>query len=246
MPDWRDEVSGAVDAWLRTVPPGARAPTWKQIGTARPEGAGSFVVDLRDRHRTQPPEELETLRLSKRRPTEVTEADDSGYRVLDAVLQGEILRIRVAAHVVEHDLRLWALRQPPTYLVETLRHCLAGLADPGLADALAHGRLSPPPAPGDGPLNPEQRQAYAACRTPGLRLVWGPPGTGKTMVLRRVIADLIETGKRVLLVSSTNVAVDNALAGVIEELKPPPGLLVRVGTPHLEEIAYNLMSPCGR
>jgi len=59
------------------------------------------------------------------------------------------------------------------------------------------------------------------------------------MVLSRAIADLLIAGKRVLLVSSTNIAVDNALAGVIDKLKPPAGLLVRVGTPQLPEIARN-------
>jgi len=59
------------------------------------------------------------------------------------------------------------------------------------------------------------------------------------MVLSRAIADLLMAGKRVLLVSSTNIAVDNALAGVIDKLKPPAGLLVRVGTPQLPEIARN-------
>jgi hypothetical protein len=59
------------------------------------------------------------------------------------------------------------------------------------------------------------------------------------MVLRRAIADLLLAGKRVLLVTSTNIAVDNALAGVIDKLKPPAGLLVRVGTPQLPEIARN-------
>lgn len=185
------------------------------------------------------PEELETLRIAKERPTGAIGSASGGYRVLDAVLEGEVLRIRVAAHVIEHDLRLWAWKQPSTYLVESLRDCLAQLSQPGLADGLANGRLSPLPAATDTPLNPEQQQAYAACWATGLRLVWGPPGTGKTMVLRRAISDLLRAGKRVLLVSSTNVAVDNALAGVIQELKPLPGVLVRVGTPQLPEIAAN-------
>ena len=189
MPDWRDEVSGAVQAWLGAIPAGTRAPMWKQIGMARPEGQGSFVVDLRGAGQQYIPEDLETLRLCKERPGE---AEGNGYRVLEAVLQAEILKVRVAAHVVEHDLRLWALRQPPTYLVESLRDCLAELSDPGLADALAHGRLAPLSPPAEVPLNREQRRAYAACRTPGLRLVWGPPGTGKTKVLHRAIANLVE------------------------------------------------------
>lgn len=64
MPDWRDEVSAAVRAWLGTIRSGARSPTWRPIGTARPEGQGWFVVDLRGARQTQTsPEELETLRI---------------------------------------------------------------------------------------------------------------------------------------------------------------------------------------
>jgi hypothetical protein len=111
MPDWRDEVGGAVRAWLGTIQSGVRTPTWRPIGTARPEGQGWFVVDLRGAQQTQTRlEELETLRISRERPTGATGSGDIGYRVLDAVLQGEILRVQVAAHVAEHDLRLWALK----------------------------------------------------------------------------------------------------------------------------------------
>jgi len=227
VPDWRDEVSTAVAAWLGTMHGGGRGPVWKLVGEADPEGQGRYVVDLRGQATQARPEELETLRIAKERPTGMAESTGGEYRVLDAFLEGEILKVQVAAHVTGHNLRLWALKQPPTYLVESLRDCLAELVHPGLADALANGRLAPLPPPADVSLNPEQRQAYAACRTPGIRLVWGPPGTGKTKVLRYAITDLLRAGKRVLLVSGTNIAVDNALAGVIQELNPDAGVLVR-------------------
>lgn len=67
--------------------------------------------------------------------------------------------------------------------------------------------------------------------------MWGPPGTGKTTVLKRAIGDLIARGDRVLLVSATNIAVDNALLGVVKEQRHAPGEIVRVGPPQLREVA---------
>ncbi|MGI5437463.1 AAA domain-containing protein [Streptomyces shenzhenensis] len=77
-----------------------------------------------------------------------------------------------------------------------------------------------------------------ACTSPGLRLIWGPPGTGKTTVLTRALSDLALRGKRVLLASGTNVAVDNELEGVLKERSSlPSGLMVRVGSPALRHVA---------
>jgi hypothetical protein len=67
--------------------------------------------------------------------------------------------------------------------------------------------------------------------------VWGPPGTGKTRLLQAAVSDLITDGKRVLLVSGTNIAVDNALLGVARERRHQPGQIVRVGPRQLREIA---------
>jgi len=47
---------------------------------------------------------------------------------------------------------------------------------------------------------------------------------------------LLADGKRVLLVSGTNIAVDNALQGVVRERRHEPGDIVRVGPPQLKEI----------
>jgi len=99
----------------------------------------SSTSEARNRPTQTRLEELESLRIAKERPTDVAGSASAGYRVLDAVLQGEILRVRVAAHVVEHDLRLRALKQPPTYLVETLRDCLAQLSQPGLVHSQTDG-----------------------------------------------------------------------------------------------------------
>ena len=139
------------------------------------------------------------------------------------------------------ELYLWRLRQEPTFLVNSLRKGLAELKDAGLANLLARGEVGgvaaevvPPPG-----WQTAQQEAYRACLGTGLWLVWGPPGTGKTRVLRGAVSDLLAEGKRVLLVSGTNIAVDNALAGVVRERRHQPGDIVRVGPPQLPEIINN-------
>ncbi|MEW2622636.1 AAA domain-containing protein [Streptomyces sp. NPDC048106] len=166
---------------------------------------------------------------------------DAGYSVLDVFKDGTALRVRVPEFADPADPHLWMKPQPTGFLVKALREGLAALTDAPLAHLMARGeagtgRLAPT-GPPPGVLLPAQDLAYRACTGEGLWLVWGPPGTGKTTVLKRAIGDLIARGKRVLLVSATNIAVDNALWGVVKERRHADGQIVRVGPPHLREVA---------
>lgn len=63
------------------------------------------------------------------------------------------------------------------------------------------------------PLNTGQQEAVAkALAAPDLCLIQGPPGTGKTTVIADICLRATNEGKRVLVASQTNLAVDNALA----------------------------------
>jgi hypothetical protein len=62
-------------------------------------------------------------------------------------------------------------------------------------------------------LNPGQAEAVAkALSAPDLCLIQGPPGTGKTTVIADICLRATREGKRVLVASQTNLAVDNALS----------------------------------
>jgi hypothetical protein len=92
--------------------------------------------------------------------------------------------------------------------------------------------------PADTLLNGSQRQAIAlSCqRTPAF--VWGPPGTGKTTTLGHIITALLQDNKRILITSTTNAAIDQALAKLVE-LEPgreavERGEVVRLGQTQAE------------
>jgi len=63
-------------------------------------------------------------------------------------------------------------------------------------------------------LDPSQQTAVRLCSDSSLAFVWGPPGTGKTITLANVIDELLAQGKRILLASTTNAAIDQVLARV--------------------------------
>jgi hypothetical protein len=161
------------------------------------------------------------------------------FRVLAVVDAGTKLKVQVGAHAPAVGLSLWAIKAPRGMLAKSLLKALEAIEDCGLADRLAAGRLDALPAtvPQARGLTGDHARALHACTTPGVRAIWGPPGTGKTTVLGHAVDELLNLGLRVLLVSGTNVAVDNVLSVVLRSREPEPGELIRVGTPHLVAIA---------
>lgn len=85
-------------------------------------------------------------------------------------------------------------------------------------------------------LNSEQLQAIGSALGRDTTYLWGPPGTGKTFTIGSIISQLFKMGRSVLLVSHTNVAVDQALYTPIERslislADLSSGTFFRVGTP---------------
>jgi hypothetical protein len=231
---WRDEIDIVLQEWIAVLGGGQGGQRWQRVGTARLAGEpGVYVVDIRASDLTA--DHADNLRLAGPDDRSV----QAGFPVMEATIDGELMRLRVAEFAAPAEPYLWRLRQEPAFLITALRDGLSALSDAGLANMLAHGEVggmaaavTPPPG-----LLPAQEDTYRACLGRGVWLVWGPPGTGKTRVLRSAACDLMAAGKRVLLVSGTNIAVDNALLGVVGARRHQPGDIVRVGPPQLREIA---------
>ena len=82
-------------------------------------------------------------------------------------------------------------------------------------------------------LNSRQRLAIEHALASDITFIWGPPGTGKTDVVSRIIEGCYRQDLRVLFVAPTHVAVDQALERVCELLEPEDqfssGLVQRAG-----------------
>lgn len=110
-------------------------------------------------------------------------------------------------------------------------------------------------------LNPSQVQAWQHALTHRASLIWGPPGTGKSLTVRAVIVGAVLDAQargqtvRVLLTASTYTAIDNVLAEAaadIETLLPGQCGLFRVrsrfqeppaNTPQLTDVEIDRGSP---
>jgi AAA domain/PLD-like domain len=163
------------------------------------------------------------------------------FRVTEAAYDGTVLKVRVAAYAPAGGLFLWAARTDRARLDRALLAGLSQISRFELVGRFGQGRADPVPDPGPavpaGSLNADQARGRAACLAPGVQLIWGPPATGKTTLIAAALEDLIARGQSVLLVSGADVAVDDALVRAAKDLDPAPGVMVRVGTPQLPEVA---------
>jgi len=83
-------------------------------------------------------------------------------------------------------------------------------------------------------LNDSQLQAVASSLGRNTTFIWGPPGTGKTKTIGTIAEQLYRQNRSVLLVSHTNIAVDQALIHIAEALPEDElekGKVLRVGDP---------------
>ncbi len=90
-------------------------------------------------------------------------------------------------------------------------------------------------------LNGKQRDAVGRVLTNAVTYLWGPPGTGKTSALSVANQLLLEAGKRILICSNTNQAVDQVLLKLCRTLgtRHPTiaeGKAVRIGQIQHEEL----------
>jgi AAA domain-containing protein/phospholipase D-like protein len=164
------------------------------------------------------------------------------FQVTESAYDGNVLKVRVAAHAPAGGLFLWTARADRARLDRALLAGLSQISRFELAGRLVHGRADPIPGPDPAAapaasLNADQARGRAACLAPGVQLIWGPPGTGKTTLIAAALGDLIARGQSVLLVSGADVAVDDALARAVKDLDPAPGVMVRVGTPQVADVA---------
>src|ERR1700722_1622883 len=241
-PGWLDELIGIVQR-LCVEPgketPNGKSPKSRNLGRVSPDaelGSGWFWIGLASRAIDS--DQLEGAYLA---PSEG--AQQRKFQLIETIQVGNVLKVKVARHAPPDGLFLWVRARPPGLLEKSLLEGLASIDRFALVDQFAAGRADAVPAnpAGDGgpELNAGQQRAWTACCSPGVHLVWGPPGTGKTKVIAQSLQDLVAAGKSVLLVSMTNIAVDNALAKAAAAISPAPGVMVRVGTPHLTAIAQN-------
>ncbi len=84
--------------------------------------------------------------------------------------------------------------------------------------ALSHEYKIPSSSVSELP-NPSQENAIKLALGSEVSFIWGPPGTGKTQTIARVIEGFLSKNLSVLLIAHTNVATDGALLSLVKHLE---------------------------
>ncbi|WP_298178279.1 hypothetical protein [Saccharomonospora sp.] len=191
MTEWRQQAASAVEAELEHA---RQSEEWSLLGPLRRTDDGDYVVDLRGR-RIRP---LNDIRLAG------ADGPRQGAAIpASTVFERGLLWLRDVGPLPPECDRVWAREITHGEVLERLARGLRELGDSPLAEKFAKGALD---AAGE--------DAYTTCFVPGVHLVWGPPGSGKTHVAARAAAELARQGKRVLLLTADAASVDASLAAV--------------------------------
>jgi hypothetical protein len=238
--DWRAAVTRAVDIVAGPERPQDQA-TWVDLGEGRQTGEDNWFTLRHHSYSLSP-----SARLCFG-PAEGLKGDNdpaaSVYSVSGFYEDPNGWHFQASRSVPPTHRQIFYRREPRGAIHHSLREIAAVIEEAPLADALARGVLQPIPdvdgqAVAEG-LTADQARAYQSCLAPGVRLIWGPPGSGKSRVLAKALATLIDQGKRALLVSTANVAVDNALIKLVSEKRYDDGCVVRAGQAQLPELREN-------
>lgn len=81
-----------------------------------------------------------------------------------------------------------------------------------------------------------QNYAFNRATSEKITFIWGPPGTGKTETLANIALEHIGNGRRVLMLSYSNVSVDGALIRVAKKADFQEGVVIRYGYPRTKEL----------
>ena len=81
-----------------------------------------------------------------------------------------------------------------------------------------------------------QNRAFNRATSEPITFIWGPPGTGKTETLANIALEHIKQGRRVLMLSYSNVSVDGALLRVAKKADFPDGKIIRYGYPRTKKL----------
>ena len=218
---------------------GDAGPVWVEFEEPEDEGSGAaveafFEEDTREVYEVTPGVRARNDYATARRIGVLDRDRDRLALQLERLPQTPAVCVRPNTYVVECELRaIRALQDQPVAGHRPLIRLFENRNEvrwpplPPLVDPVAWQVLTNEDRPG---TREQQDFVERALQTPDFMLLEGPPGSGKTTAIVELVLQLAARSRRVLLCTSTHVAVDNVIERLKDAERPGgPVLVVRIG-----------------